>query len=266
MRSGHRSYGVWSDHTSYAGGMRNHQAVSAWLEQELAAGRLAIGSRLPGERAMAGQLGISRASVREGTRVLEALGVVRAGVGSGPQAGTVITGNPALALDSALRLHVASTHLPVRDVVETRLLLETWAAAHASPDSPALARAALLLDEMDRHDDGPDGFLERDALFHVALAEAAGNVLIGAMMGSLRGSIAAYTQRLTAGLPDWGATSDRLRREHRALLEAVVSGRGDTAAELVRSHIEGFYQEAGVAQEASASPRRAPLSPGMPET
>ncbi|WP_052273923.1 FadR/GntR family transcriptional regulator [Arthrobacter sp. L77] len=246
--------------------MRNHQAVSAWLEQELAAGRLAIGSRLPGERAMAERLGISRASVREGTRVLEALGVVRAGVGSGPQAGTVITGNPALALDSALRLHVASTHLPVTDVVETRLLLETWAAAHASPDSPALARAALLLDEMDQHDDGPDGFLERDALFHVALAEAAGNVLIGAMMGSLRGSIAAYTQRLTAGLPDWSATSDRLRSEHRAILEAVLAGRGVAAADLIRDHIEGFYREAGVPHGASDSFQRETLSIRMPDT
>lgn len=228
------------------GRMRNHQVVSAWLQQELAAGRLAIGSRLPGERAMAEQLRISRASVREGTRVLEALGVVRAGVGSGPQAGTVITGNPALALDSALRLHVASTHLPVGDIVETRLLLETWAAAHASPGSPSLERAARLLDEMDQHDDGPAGFLERDALFHVALAEAAGNVLVGAMMGSLRGSIEDYTQRLTAGLPDWAATSERLRREHRAVLDAVLAGDGGRAAELVRDHIEGFYRESGV--------------------
>ncbi|MHA7240376.1 FadR/GntR family transcriptional regulator [Arthrobacter sp. TMS1-12-1] len=246
--------------------MRNHQVVSAWLEEELAAGRLAIGSRLPGERAMADQLGISRASVREGTRVLEALGVVRAGVGSGPRSGTVITGNPALALDSALRLHVASTHLPVRDVVETRLLLETWAVTHASPDSPALARAADLLDGMDRHDDGPGDFLERDALFHVALAEAAGNVLIGAMMGSLRGSIAAYTQRLTAGLPDWSTTSDRLRGEHRAILEAVLAGRGEAAADLIRHHIEGFYREAGVHRDATDSFRSGRLSLTVPDT
>ncbi|RJT83439.1 FadR family transcriptional regulator [Arthrobacter cheniae] len=226
--------------------MRNHQVVSVWLEQELAAGRLAIGSRLPGERTMAEHLNISRASVREGTRVLEALGVVRAGVGSGPQAGTIITGNPALALDAALRLHVASAHLPIKDIVETRLLLETWCVEHASRDSPALERAAALLDEMDRHHDGPAGFLERDALFHVALAEAAGNVLIGAMMGSLRGSIADYTQRLTAGLPVWTTTSERLRREHRAILAAVVGGQGAHAAHLVRDHIEGFYRESGI--------------------
>ncbi|MFC3300587.1 FadR family transcriptional regulator [Arthrobacter agilis] len=226
--------------------MRTHQTVSAWLEHELAAGRLMIGSRLPGERTMAEQLGISRASVREGTRVLEALGVVRAGVGSGPQSGTIVTGNPALALDSALRLHVASAHLPVRDIVETRLLLEVWAAEHASKDSPALDRAAVLLDEMDGHDDAPAAFLERDALFHVALAEAAGNVLVGAMMGSLRGSIAGYTQRLTTRLPAWDVTSGRLRREHRAILAAVVAGEGARAAGLVRDHIEGFYLEAGI--------------------
>ncbi len=229
--------------------MRNHQVVAAWLEQELGSNRLAIGSRLPGERTMAEQLGISRASVREGTRVLEALGVVRAGVGSGPQAGTVITGNPALALDSALRLHVASAHLPISDIVETRVLLETWAAAHASADSPALGDAGRLLDEMDEHDDGPAGFLQRDARFHVALAEAAGNVLVSAMMGALRGSIEDYTQQLTANLPDWKGTSRRLRGEHRAILEAVVSGRRSVAAGLVADHIEGFYRESGVSSE-----------------
>ena len=57
--------------------IRLHETVVRHVEDELAAGRLPVGSRLPGERALAEQLGISRASVREGIRVLEAMGVVR---------------------------------------------------------------------------------------------------------------------------------------------------------------------------------------------
>jgi len=68
-------------------------------------------------------------------------------------------------------------------------------------------------------------------------------------MGSLRGSIAGYTQRLTASLPDWKGTSDRLRREHHAILDTVTSGQGAVAADLVRDHIGGFYREAGVHSE-----------------
>lgn len=224
--------------------MRTHQLVQSWLEDQLAAGRLAVGDRLPGERMVAEQLGISRASAREGIRVLEAMGIVRAGVGSGPGAGTVITANPGAALGAALRLHMATSHLPVGDIVQTRLLLETWAAAHADSAAPAMHDAAALLDAMDASADEKE-FLRLDALFHVALAEAAGNVLIGAMMSSLRESIEGYTLRLTRTLPDWEATSARLRAEHRDIHDAIRNDDGALAARIIARHIEGFYEEAG---------------------
>lgn len=225
--------------------MRTHQLVQSWLEDQLAAGRLAVGDRLPGERTVAEQLGISRASAREGIRVLEAMGIVRAGVGSGPGSGTVITANPGAALGAALRLHMATSHLPIADIVQTRLLLETWAAAHADRRAPAMSDAAALLDAMDSAAQDEKEFLRLDALFHVAVAEAAGNVLIGAMMSSLRESIEGYTLKLTRTLPDWESTSARLRAEHRSIHAAIQNDDGAIAAELVARHIEGFYAEAG---------------------
>jgi GntR family transcriptional regulator, transcriptional repressor for pyruvate dehydrogenase complex len=225
--------------------MRTHQLVQSWLEDQLAAGQLAVGDRLPGERTVAEQLGISRASAREGIRVLEAMGIVRAGVGSGPGAGTVVTANPGAALGAALRLHMATSHLPIGDIVQTRLLLETWAAAHADPAAAALGDAADLLNAMDSAAQNEKEFLRLDALFHVALAEAAGNVLIGAMMASLRESIEGYTLKLTRTLPDWASTSARLRAEHREIHAAIQNDDGALAAEIVARHIEGFYAEAG---------------------
>lgn len=226
--------------------MRNHQLVLAWLEGELAAGRLAVGERLPGERAVAEQLNVSRGSVREGIRVLEAMGMVQAGVGSGPAAGTVVTANPTSALASALRLHMASSHLPVQDIVQTRVLLESWAAGQADAGSPAFAEAAGLLDAMDNPALDSAEFLTLDARFHVALADAAGNVLIGAMMASLREVIEEYTVRLTARLPDWERTAARLRAEHRAIHTFIRNDDGAAAAVAIRAHIEGFYREAGL--------------------
>lgn len=225
--------------------MRTHQLVQSWLEDQLASGRLAVGDRLPGERTVAEQLGISRASAREGIRVLEAMGVLRAGVGSGPAAGTVITANPGAALGAALRLHMATSHLPVEDIVQTRLLLETWAAGHADSSAEAMSGAEALLEAMETSAPDQREFLRLDALFHVALAEAAGNVLIGAMMSSLRDSIEGYTLRLTGNLPDWDATSARLREEHREIYQAIKNDDGALAARLIASHIEGFYKEAG---------------------
>ena len=227
--------------------MRTHQLVLSWIEDQLSAGRLAVGGRLPAERSLAEQLKVSRTSVREAIRILEAMGVVRAGVGSGPEAGTVVISDPTAALGSALRLHVATQHLPVADIVETRVLLESWAAAKARHDAPELGEAAALLEAMD----GPEGlavneFLALDVRFHLALANAAGNAVVSAMMGSLREAIQEYAADLTANLPDWEATASRLRSEHHAILAAVRKGDGVLAAELVAAHIEGYYQEAGL--------------------
>jgi GntR family transcriptional repressor for pyruvate dehydrogenase complex len=232
--------------------MRTHQLVLHWIENQLSEGRLTVGGRLPAERTLAEQLQVSRTSVREAIRILEAMGVVRAGVGSGPEAGTVVISDPTAALGSALRLHVATQHLPVSDIVETRVLLESWAAERARPDAPELAEAAALLDEMDavvgKDDLAVDDFLALDVRFHLALADAAGNAVVSAMMGSLRESIQGYAARLTANLPDWDATASRLRAEHRGILAAIRNDDGERAARLVAAHIEGYYREAGFRQ------------------
>ncbi|MET1063599.1 MAG: FCD domain-containing protein [Arthrobacter sp.] len=225
--------------------MRTHQLVLQWIEGQLSSGLLALGGRLPAERSLAEQLHVSRTSVREAIRVLEAMGVLRAGVGSGPDAGTVVIADPTAALGSALRLHVATSHLPVKDIVETRVLLESWAASRANPDSPALAEAARLLEQMDGCPD-TEAFLALDVLFHLALADAAGNAVVSAMMGSLREAIQDYAGRLTGNLPDWDATSARLRAEHRGILAAITRHDGGQAAQLVADHIEGYYAEAGL--------------------
>jgi GntR family transcriptional repressor for pyruvate dehydrogenase complex len=237
---------MWLDHIKYHGPMRTHQLVLSWIENELSEGRLTVGGRLPAERTLAEQLKVSRTSVREAIRILEAMGVVRAGVGSGPEAGTVVISDPTAALGSALRLHVATQHLPVEDIVETRVLLESWAASRASPDAPELDAAGALLDEMAVDGLAIDDFLALDVRFHLALADAAGNAVVSAMMGSLRESIQGYAAQLTSNLPDWEDTASRLKTEHRAILAAVRNNDGERAAELVAAHIEGYYQEAGL--------------------
>src|SRR5688500_17922536 len=54
--------------------MKAHETVMGWVTAELQSGRLSIGDHLPGERALAETLHVSRGSLREALRVLEALG------------------------------------------------------------------------------------------------------------------------------------------------------------------------------------------------
>ncbi|WP_251152371.1 FCD domain-containing protein [Cellulosimicrobium sp. Marseille-Q4280] len=251
--------------------MRTHERVLASIEADLAGGRWALGERLPAERALADELGVSRSSVREAIRVLEAMGIVRTAVGSGPDAGATVVDRPAAGLGAAVRLHVASGTLAVRDVVETRVLLETWAvreAAGRSVPSPAadatdatgvaggaevtearaeaLAEARALLDRMDSPDLSAGAFRELDASFHLVLVRLAGNVLVEAVMTGLRGAIESYVAAGSAGLASWERTAERLRVEHRAVLDAVAAGDGALAERLVAEHIEGFYRETGL--------------------
>lgn len=228
--------------------VKAYELVLERLEADIAERRLRIGDRLPGERALAERLGVSRTSVREAIRVLEVMGVVRTAAGSGPEAGAVIVAEPRAPLTSTLRLHLATSHLPISDIVQTRILLESWAVREASTraDSVALAGAGALLDAMDDADLDPERFHVLDAEFHVALTALAGNVLVSTVMASLREAIHGYVMAAVPQLDDWDSVAKGLRHEHRAVLEAVKRGDGDAAAALVTRHIEDFYSAARV--------------------
>lgn len=223
--------------------MRAHELVLQWIEQSLSDGALAVGDRLPGERVLAEDLSVSRSSVREAIRVLEAMGVVRTAVGSGPESGAIVVADPTTSLGSALRLHVATRHLPIPDLVDTRILLETWALTQAAQRSPRpdLTGAQNLLDAMDDQALEPEAFLLLDAAFHVAMVGLAGNLVVEAMMGALRDSIHGYVMAGVPLLDDWSTVAAGLRSEHRGILVAVGRGHGAKAADMVRAHIRGYF-------------------------
>lgn len=230
-------------------GTRAYETVLNSIEAELRSGRIKLGDKLPGERALAETHGISRASVRDAIRILDVMGVVRTSTGSGPGAGAVVISNPAAGLSAALRLHVATRQLPVADIVESRILLETWAAQTARLDQndplvrEKLATAGELLDAMDAPDLERDGFHALDARFHVLLSSLAGNAVIEAMMESLRLSISDYVGEAVQGPDEWASMVGVLRAQHRGIHGALLAGDGNGAAELLREHITWFYAE-----------------------
>lgn len=231
------------------------EAARAWqivlekIETDLLEGALAPGDRLPPERELAATLGVGRSSVREALRVLEVMGLIRTGTGSGPTAGAIIIATPRGGMSALLRLQVAAQGFPFDDVVRTRLVLESAVAdALASDPARETAPARMLLDAMDAEGLTPAEFLSLDAQLHVALAEASGNVVIAAMMGGLRSAIESYVLAGAERIPDWEAAATRLRSEHRAILDAIDSGDPITSRTLIHDHITGYYAEAGLAR------------------
>lgn len=223
-----------------------HETVLEHVEHLLTTGTLVPGDRLPSERVLAEQLGVSRPAVREALKVLAVLGVVRSSPGRGRESAPVVVARPGAAMGAALRIHAATATLGIADLVETRVLLEAatvraLAARVSSHGAAVLDQASALVDAMAEPGVTTQEFHRLDAAFHVALADAAGNSVIAVVMGALREAIQAYVLAAVPGLPDWGATADGLRAEHAALLDALRAGDGDTAADRVAGHIRGFF-------------------------
>lgn len=225
---------------------RAHEVVLRHIEENLRSGALQLGDRLPGERALADQFGISRASVRDAMRALEVMGVVRTATGSGPHAGTIVVSDPSLALGTTLRMHVASRRLPLKDVVEARIMMETWSLKHTAtaPWTPEqLEDPRRILEAMEVETLPWQIFTLLDAQFHVALSALAGNVVVSTMMESMRDAIRDYIDEAVARRGRWEDVVHTLKEHHRGIFEAVETRDGERAARLVREHIEWFYRQ-----------------------
>ena len=231
------------------------EAARAWrvvlerIESDLLTGRLTPGDRLPPERELSSSLGVGRSSVREALRVLEVMGLIRTGTGSGPTSGAIIIATPRGGMSALLRLQVAAHGFPFDDVVRTRLVLESAVVdVLASDKARDTAPARVVLEAMDAADLTPAEFLALDAQLHLALAEASGNVVIAAMMAGLRTAIESYVRAGADRIVDWDAAAARLRREHHDILDAIDGGDPSAARTLIHDHITGYYAPAGPAR------------------
>jgi GntR family transcriptional repressor for pyruvate dehydrogenase complex len=168
---------------SPAGRPRNSVAtedVVAHVVGLIERGVLRPGDRLASERELAGQIGVSRTSVRAGLRSLAALGLVQTRQG----AGTFITAGPPTLMGEPLRL-VASLHgLGLSGLFEVRRVLEAGTAALAA-ERGTPEQIATLSDEvtgMYSALQDPQMFLDYDLRFHRAVAAAANNPMLGAII------------------------------------------------------------------------------------
>ncbi|MGW5634715.1 FadR/GntR family transcriptional regulator [Streptomyces sp. NPDC003832] len=198
----------------------------------IAGGRLEPGERLPTERDLAARLGISRSSMREAIRALTVLGVLEARHGSGIyvtrlEAGDLLEGFGVVAeLARGERLV---------ELLEVRRSLESTAAALAAARiTPGqLAEVEGHLKAMGATDD-PDEILAHDLAFHRAVAEAAGNATMAAILEGL--SSRTFRARVWRGYQEEDAFT-RTRREHAAIHRALVARDPEAARAAAAAHV-----------------------------
>ncbi|MFE9251997.1 FadR/GntR family transcriptional regulator [Streptomyces sp. NPDC007088] len=222
---------------------RTHELVLESIEEQVLAGKLKAGDRLPPERELAPALGVSRSALREALRVLETVGVLVAHAGRGADAGARIVRHPDDALGRLLRLHFGLGSYSLEDVLEARVVLERSsfeaAARHAPPED--LAVAGEILDGLRRPGIGPEEFNDLDTRFHVQIARSSGNALTSTLTAAVRESVRPLILRALEAAEDWPATAAALNAQHAALLRLVREGDGEAAADLAEEHIRGFH-------------------------
>lgn len=227
--------------------MRTHEQVVAEIENRLDNGSLKPGDRLPPERQLAEALGVSRGAVREALRILEAIGVVEAGTGSGPSSGSVIVKDSTAGMGMVLRIHLQLASFTPDDLVETRLMLERLACRKAAGVASVgdIANLRTLITQM-RGTHTTASYNDLDAALHVEIAQISGNGLASALMAALREALRQAMVSAFERLEDPASMMETLTNEHEAIIDAIASGEGDSAADLVAEHILNFYRAVGV--------------------
>jgi GntR family transcriptional repressor for pyruvate dehydrogenase complex len=153
------------------------------VRREIEAGRLGPGDRLPPERELAQQMGVSRPSLRSGLRTLTAMGIIHARRG----AGTFIVEGPPHLGKAPLQFMAALHGFTLDQMYEARRMLEVGAAglAAARATGEQLVAMADEITGMYATLDDPQAFLRHDLGFHRAVAAGSGNPIVATIIGTL---------------------------------------------------------------------------------
>ena len=193
-------------------------------------GILVPAERLPSERELADQLGISRSTLRQAITTLVQSGHLTSLRGRG--GGTFVAQEPPLAETSP----GGRLRADWREVLGLRAAIEIGAAAlaaeRAGPQDVALLRACIA--RMDAAADFDD-YRRADGRFHIAIAQASGVARIVALMTEVQGELS----ELIAHIAHPPAVLAHANREHARLADALACHRSSEAVRVLRRHLRG---------------------------
>ena len=221
--------------------------VVAQIREAILSGRVKPGDRLPTERDMAQQFGVSRVTIRDALRALEAGGLIRVKIGGG--GGPYVTQPDIGVLRDSLSAHFQLHGATLRELAEARMALETTAARlaaeRATEGDLAALKAAIGPDQPSQ---AAPNTASISLDFHTTLVAASHNRPLLTMFSATRALIQEAFAGLHARQPDMVETA---RRVHTALYEAIAARDPDRAVLLMREHMLDFAARAERAEESA---------------
>ena len=219
--------------------VRSFDHIVAQVREAIASGGIAPGERLPSERDLGVAFGVSRTTLREALRALEAQGVIEIRTGS---RGGAFVAEPsselvAAALGALLRFRAATA----RELAEFRIPFEAenaaWAARRADP--AALAELEHIVGDVAvRAGDDALPWAEVAALevrFHDAVARATGNSVRAAIMAAILDAL--ERAFIAVPVPPGSPLRAQLAPELHEIMVAIHAGDDEAAGEAMRAHV-----------------------------
>ncbi len=202
------------------------------IERAIFGGQLSPGDRLQSERELAEQFGVSRITVRDALRILEARGLVRVKVGA--SGGAFVSEANVDRVAESLSTMIRLKRMTLSELAEARTVVESatvvLAAERATAKDLALMRETV--------EQGREAVRERDSHlnvsmdFHVALARAANNEVLYA-------TVRAYHELLVGALRDMRdpKSARATQKFHEEIYDAVRSHDAEAAREVMLEHL-----------------------------
>jgi DNA-binding FadR family transcriptional regulator len=210
---------------------RLYRQIADQIRALIGTGEVSPGARLPAERDLARQLGVSRPSLREALIALEVEGLLDVRVGSG-----IYVTQP----DSRAHGAVLSDASGPFEVIRARWMIEGECAALAAKHgSPAQLRAirkahADLQKEAKRHHNP----LDADRTFHVRIAEATGNSALELVVQTLWDQRVGPLYRALESKLEYPAMAAETIDEHETVLDAILARDPAAARAAMRRHMD----------------------------
>lgn len=224
------------------------------LQEQILSGAYAPDSALPTERELVTGTGLSRGSVREALRILEAQGLVR--TRAGRYGGSMVSRPTDALLGSHINLFAKGRGVPLGALVEARQALEPMVAYLAArnrdeDDLAALTAISARLDAAAQYD--VPRFLEENANWHSALAVASHNDLLRAFTASISGLMLEASQIENFASDD---VRQLVTQAHRRILQAIEARDADGARRRAERDVLAYAKQLELAVRAADPPRQ----------
>jgi GntR family transcriptional regulator, transcriptional repressor for pyruvate dehydrogenase complex len=215
------------------------QRVAEEIVQQLRSliltGAYAPGDKLPPERQLAAELGVNRASLREALKKLEHLGLVRIRQGDGTRVQDFMQTGGIDLMSHLIPLAQAGHVELLRDVLEFRRIYGREVARMAAQraDAEDIARLEAIAHDADDPELPPTEVLRLDFEFYVALTQASKNRAFSLLINTVRQAVLSFAPFFA----HVHASTDVVRRHHRALIRAIAKHNSDQAAKIADTYL-----------------------------